>query len=52
MFDKEYATAGFLTTNTFNPNGLFLTDPDDWTNENAVSPGAPRIWAGIRVHLD
>ena len=29
------------------------TDPDDWTNENAVSPGAPfGIWAGVRVHLD
>jgi outer membrane receptor protein involved in Fe transport len=53
VFDKEYATAGFLTSNTFNPNGSFRPDPDDWTNENAVSPGTPRaIWAGLRAHFD
>jgi outer membrane receptor protein involved in Fe transport len=53
VLDKEYATAGFLTTNTFNPNGSFRPDPDDWTNENAVSPGTPRaIWAGLRAHFD
>jgi outer membrane receptor protein involved in Fe transport len=53
LFDREYATAGFLTTNAFNPNGSFRADPNDWTNENAVSPAQPRaIWAGVRVRLD
>jgi hypothetical protein len=45
-----YATAGFLASNTFTPSGAFRPNPDDWTNENAISPGAPRgIWAGVRV---
>jgi outer membrane receptor protein involved in Fe transport len=53
LFDREYATAGFLTTNAFNPNGSFRADPNGWTNENAVSPAQPRaIWAGVRVRLD
>jgi outer membrane receptor protein involved in Fe transport len=53
LFDKQYATAGFLTSNTFNPDGSFRPDPDDRTNENAVSPGAPLgIWAGVRLHFD
>ena len=53
LFDREYATAGFLTTNAFNPNGSFRADPNDWTNENAESPAQPRaIWAGVRVRLD
>jgi outer membrane receptor protein involved in Fe transport len=52
LFDKEYATAGFLTRNSFNPNGTFRANPNDWTNENAVSPGAPRaVWAGVRIHF-
>jgi outer membrane receptor protein involved in Fe transport len=47
--DKRYATAGFLTGNVFTPNGTFRTDPDDWTNENATSPGQPRaVWVGAR----
>jgi outer membrane receptor protein involved in Fe transport len=53
LFDKRYATAGFLTSNSFNPNGSLIANPDDWTNENAVSPGAPRaVWGGIRVRLE
>ncbi len=52
-FDKQYATAGFLTSNTFNPNGTFRPNPGDYTNENAVAPATPRaIWAGVRVHLN
>jgi outer membrane receptor protein involved in Fe transport len=52
-FNKEYATAGFLTSNTFNPNGTFRVDPGTYTNENAVSPATPRaIWAGVRLHLN
>jgi len=53
LLNRQYATAGFLTTSTFTASGVFLTHPDDWANENAVSPGAPfGIWAGVRVHLD
>ncbi len=52
LFGHEYATAGFLTSNAFNPDGSFVPNPADWTNENAVSPAAPRgIWAGVRLHL-
>jgi len=53
VLNKEYATAGFLTSNTFNPNGTFRFDPDTYTNENAVSPATPRaIWAGVRIHIN
>lgn len=49
VFDKHYATAGFLTSSSFNPNGSFRADPGDWTNENAVSPAQPRAaWVGVR----
>jgi len=49
LFDREYATAGFLTRNSFNADGSFLADPANWTHENAVSPAQPRaIWAGAR----
>jgi outer membrane receptor protein involved in Fe transport len=53
LLNREYATAGFLTTSTFNPNGTYRSDPAEWTNENAVSPGAPfAVWAGIRLTFD
>ena len=53
LLDRKYGTAGFLTSNSFDPNGSFRSDPDDWTNENAISPGAPRAyWAGLRLHWD
>jgi outer membrane receptor protein involved in Fe transport len=49
VFDKHYATAGFLTTNSFNPDGSFRADPGEWTHENAVSPAPPRAaWVGVR----
>ncbi|HEY1726328.1 MAG TPA: TonB-dependent receptor [Steroidobacteraceae bacterium] len=52
VLNRDYATGGFLTSNTFNPNGTFRPDPDTYTNENAVSPSAPRaIWAGVRVRF-
>lgn len=52
LLNRQYATAGFLTSNTFNPNGTFRFNPDDWTNENAISPSAPiGIWAGLRLQL-
>jgi iron complex outermembrane receptor protein len=53
LFDKRYSTAGFLTSNSFNPNGSFRPNPNDWTNENAVSPAAPRgVWGGVRVRFE
>jgi outer membrane cobalamin receptor len=53
LLNREYATAGFLTTSTFNPNGTYRFDPAEWTNENAVSPGAPfALWAGIRLTFE
>lgn len=53
LLNKEYSTAGFLTQDVFNPNGSFRFNPADWTNENAVSPGAPRaIWAGLRIRFN
>jgi outer membrane receptor protein involved in Fe transport len=53
LLNREYATAGFLTTSTFNPNGTYRFDPTEWTNENAVSPGAPfALWAGIRLTFE
>jgi outer membrane receptor protein involved in Fe transport len=52
VLNVNYATGGFLTSNAFNPNGTLRTNPNDWTNENAVSPGAPRgIWAGLRIRF-
>jgi len=53
LLNRRYATAGFLTVNTFTPSGVFLPNPGDWTNENAISPGAPfGVWAGVRLHFD
>ncbi|HYX74842.1 MAG TPA: TonB-dependent receptor [Steroidobacteraceae bacterium] len=53
LFDRRYATAGFLTSSSFNPNGSFIPDPANWTNENALSPAQPLgIWAGLRMHLE
>ncbi len=53
VLDRQYATAGFLTSNSFNPNGTFRPDPDTWTNENSVSPAQPfAVWAGVRLHWD
>jgi outer membrane receptor protein involved in Fe transport len=52
VLDKDYYTAGFLTDNVYNPNGTFRTNPNDWTNENAIVPGAPReVWGGFRARF-
>ena len=51
--NKDYYSAGFLTSDAYNPNGSLRLNPNDWTNENGVVPGAPRgIWAGVRIHLN
>jgi outer membrane receptor protein involved in Fe transport len=53
LFDKQYATAGFLATSSFNPNGTFIPDPNNRLHENAVAPAAPRaIWVGMRVRWE
>ena len=53
VFDKNYATAGFLTSNAFDPNGSFRADPSRWSNENAVSPAQPRaVWVGMRYRWE
>jgi outer membrane receptor protein involved in Fe transport len=53
LLNKQYATAGFLTNDAFNPNGSFRANPNDRTNENAVSPAQPRaIWAGVRMSFN
>jgi outer membrane receptor protein involved in Fe transport len=50
LFDRKYATAGFLTSNSFRPSGVFIPNPNNWTNENAVSPAEPLgVWAGLRL---
>ena len=49
LFDTHFATAGFLTANSFNADGSFRANPDDWTPEDSVSPAQPRaVWAGVR----
>ena len=53
LFDKQYATAGFLISEAFNPNGSLILNPNNWPNENAISPSAPRaIWVGMRVRWE
>jgi len=50
LLDREYATAGFLTSNSFTPSGAFIPNRANWPNENAVSPAEPRaVWAGLRL---
>jgi outer membrane receptor protein involved in Fe transport len=53
VFDRRYATAGFLTSDSFTPSGSFIVNPANWSNENAVSPAQPRaIWAGVRLRWE
>jgi iron complex outermembrane recepter protein len=53
LFDTRYATAGFLTSNSFTPAGAFIPAPANWTNEDAVSPAQPfALWVGVRLGWD
>ena len=53
LFDKQYATAGFLTASSFAPNGTFIPNPANRPHENAVAPAAPRaLWIGMRVRWE
>ncbi|MGA9369245.1 MAG: TonB-dependent receptor, partial [Steroidobacteraceae bacterium] len=50
--NKDYYTAGFLTQSAYTPNGTLVTNPNNWSNENAVTPGAPReVWGGVRLRF-
>ena len=50
VLNRDYYTAGFLTQSVYTPNGTFIADPDNWSNENNVVPSAPReFWGGARV---
>jgi outer membrane receptor protein involved in Fe transport len=50
--NRDYYTAGFLTQNVYTPNGALQTNQNDWTNENAVTPAAPReVWGGVRLRF-
>ncbi len=51
-FDRSYATSGSLTQNPFTPSGQFQSNPANWSEENAVSPAAPRSFlAGVRLEF-
>jgi outer membrane receptor protein involved in Fe transport len=53
IFDKRYATAGFLTANALDSQGSFRADPGDWTNENLVSPAQPiGVFVGVRARFE
>lgn len=52
LLDRQYATAGFLTTSAFNPDGTFIASPANWSNGNAISPAPPlTFWAGVRLRF-
>ena len=52
VFNRRYATSGFLTSNALNNDGSFRSNPDDWRNENLVSPAQPfGIFVGVRLHM-
>jgi hypothetical protein len=53
VFNKHYATSGFLTSNALNNDGTFRPDTDDWRNENLVSPAQPfGVFVGVQLHID
>jgi outer membrane receptor protein involved in Fe transport len=53
VFDKEYSSGGILAENSFDANGNFLADPNNWQDETFYAPGAPRAyWVGVRFQLE
>jgi outer membrane receptor protein involved in Fe transport len=49
VFDRRYATSGFLGDDSFRPDGSFRAD-GSVTHEDEVSPGAPRtVWLGVEM---
>ncbi len=52
VFDKAHATAGQLGRSSFDAQGRFINDADDWRNAHFVGPGAPRAgWIGLRYRM-
>jgi outer membrane receptor protein involved in Fe transport len=50
VLNRNYYTAGSLTQSVYTPNGSFIANPDNWSNENNVVPSAPReICGGVRM---
>ncbi len=48
--NRDYYTAGFLSQASYTPNGRLIANPGDWSNENDVTPSAPReVWGGVRA---
>jgi outer membrane receptor protein involved in Fe transport len=53
LFDRRYATAGFLTSNAFEPAGSFIANPANWSNEDFISPAPPLgVWVGARIRWE
>ena len=52
LFDKHYATAGFLTSNAFDPDGSFRADPNAVDQrERGISGAAARRLGGSALAL-
>ena len=52
LFDKRYASAGQLGRSSFEADGAFIPDEDDWPHRQFVGPGAPRAgWIGVRYSM-
>jgi len=53
LLDRNDATAGFLTSNTFTAAGAFIANPANWSNEDFISPAQPlAIWTGARIRWE
>jgi iron complex outermembrane recepter protein len=52
VLNKDYASAGQLARTSFDAQGRFIADPDDWRREQFAGPGAPRAgWIGVRYAM-
>jgi outer membrane receptor protein involved in Fe transport len=52
VLNKDYASAGQLARASFDAQGRFIADRDDWRSEQFVGPGAPRAgWIGLRYAM-
>ncbi len=52
LFDRKYATGGFLTSSTLDAHGQWQNNEADRVNENFIAPGPPiAAWVGIRVRF-
>ncbi|MEX0960155.1 MAG: TonB-dependent receptor [Burkholderiales bacterium] len=52
LFDEDYASGGILAENSFDANGSFITDPNNWADETFYAPGAPRaFFVGVKYNM-